>query len=83
MGQGVLQKGEPFMAFDDIRAQIIDLLERMTNQPHDLHEVEQMVRERLNELRAEGMPLPDDLVDLEQRLDAEFARHKKPPLREG
>jgi len=69
------------MAFDDIRAQIIDLLEKMTNQPHDLHELEEMVRERLNELRAEGLPLPDDLVELEERLDAEFRKLNKPPLR--
>lgn len=68
------------MAFDDIKAQIFDLLEKMTNQPQDLHELEEMVRERLNELRAEGLPLPDDLVDLEQRIEAEFAKHKKPPL---
>jgi predicted nucleic acid-binding Zn-ribbon protein len=68
------------MALNDIKAQIIDLLERMTNQPHDAHELEEMVRERLNELRAEGMPLPEDLVDLEQRLDAEFAKRKKPPI---
>ena len=50
------------MAYDDIKAKIIDLLEKMTNQPHDMHELEEMVRERLNELRAEGMPLPEDLV---------------------
>ena len=69
------------MAFDDIRAKIIDLLEKMTNQPHDMHELEEMVRERLNELRAEGMPLPDDLVDLEKKLDAEFVKQGKRPLR--
>jgi predicted nucleic acid-binding Zn-ribbon protein len=69
------------MAFDDIRAKIIDLLEKMTNQPHDMHELEEMVRERLNELRAEGMPLPDDLVELEKKLDAEFVKQGKKPLR--
>jgi len=69
------------MAFDDIRAKIIDLLEKMTNQPHDLHELEEMVRERLNELEAEGLPLPDDLVVLEQQLETEFERLGKTPLR--
>ncbi len=69
------------MAFDDIKAQIIDLLEKMTNQPHDLHELEEMVRERLNELRAEGLPLPEDLVALEQKLEAEFEKQGKKPLR--
>ncbi len=70
------------MAFDDIKVQIIDLLEKMNNQPHDLHELEEMVRERLNELRAEGMPLPDDLVELEQTLEAELEKRGKKPLRE-
>ena len=69
------------MAFDDIRMQIIDLLERMTNQPHDLHELEEMVRERLNQLKAEGMPLPEDLVALEKKLEAEFEKQGKRPLR--
>ncbi len=69
------------MAFDDIRAKIIDLLGKMTNQPHDYHELEEMVRERLNELKAEGLPLPDDLVELEQKLEAELEKQGKKPLR--
>jgi hypothetical protein len=31
--------------------------------------VHEQLREKLNELRAMGMPLPDDLVALEKRLD--------------
>ena len=69
------------MAFDDIRAKIIDLLEKMTNQPHDYRELEEMVRERLNELRAEGLPLPEDLVELERKLDAAFEKQGKTPIR--
>lgn len=68
------------MAFDDIKAQIIDLLEKMTNQPHDMHELEEMVRERLNELRAEGLPLPDDLVELEKTLEVELEKQGKKPI---
>jgi hypothetical protein len=30
------------------------------------------IRERFNEMRAFGMPLPDDLVRLEKELEAEF-----------
>lgn len=29
----------------------------------------QQIRERLNQLRAEGLPIPDDLVELEKRLE--------------
>ncbi len=35
------------------------------------------LREKLNELRAMGMPLPDDLVALEKRLEERFP--KTPP----
>ena len=37
-----------------------------------MHEVHENLREKLNELRAMGMPLPDDLVELEKRLEADF-----------
>ncbi|NGO53680.1 hypothetical protein [Allomesorhizobium camelthorni] len=57
------------MALEQIKAQISLLLEGMINQPEDEHEIHEQLREKLNELRAMGMPLPDDLVALEKRLD--------------
>ena len=60
------------MALEEIKAQISLLLEQMVNQPEDQHEVQEQLRERLNEMRAMGMPLPDDLVELERRLEADF-----------
>jgi len=60
------------MALEEIKAQISLLLEQMVNQPEDVHEVHENLREKLNELRAMGMPLPDDLVELEKRLEADF-----------
>ncbi|WP_353643499.1 hypothetical protein [Mesorhizobium sp. WSM2239] len=57
------------MALEQIKAQISLLLEGMVNQPADDHEVREQLREKLNELRAMGMPLPDDLVALEKSLD--------------
>jgi hypothetical protein len=60
------------MAFESIKAEISLLLEQMTNQPHDKHELAEQVREMLNELKASGMPLPEDLVELEARLEREF-----------
>ncbi len=50
------------MALEEIKAQIALLFEEMVNQPEDEHEVLERLREKLNELRAMGMPLPDDLV---------------------
>jgi hypothetical protein len=60
------------MAFENIKAEIAMLLSEMVNQPEDNHEVHEQLREKLNEIRAMGMPLPDDLVELEKRLDAGF-----------
>ncbi|WP_343313246.1 hypothetical protein AAIB41_10300 [Brucella sp. BE17] len=60
------------MAFEDIKAEIALLFEQMVNQPEDVHEIRETVREKLNALRASGMPLPEDLVELEQRLEKDF-----------
>lgn len=60
------------MALEQLKAQISLLLEEMVNQPQDEHEVHEQLREKLAELRAMGLPLPDDLVELERRLDADF-----------
>jgi hypothetical protein len=59
------------MAFESIKAEIDLLLAAMINQPEDIREIREQVREKLNELRAMGMPLPADLVAREARLDQE------------
>jgi hypothetical protein len=61
------------MAFEKLMAQISLLVTQMENQPHDKHELYLQLRERLSEIRAVGMPLPEDLVRLEEELEAEFA----------
>jgi hypothetical protein len=60
------------MAFESIKAEIDLLLAAMINQPEDAREIHEQVREKLNELRAVGMPLPADLVALEEKLDADL-----------
>jgi hypothetical protein len=40
----------------------------MESEPDDLHEVHLKLQELLRQFRATGMPLPDDLVRLEQQL---------------
>jgi hypothetical protein len=61
------------MAFDDLKAELALLINQMENQPEDRHELYQQIRERLNEMRAFGMPLPEDLVKFEEQLEAQFA----------
>ena len=60
------------MTFDEFTAEIGLLLTRMQNEPQDAHEIYQTLKERLNEMRAYGMPLPQDLLELERQLEAEF-----------
>ena len=51
----------------------------MRKEPEDPHEIYLALREKLNELKAFGMPLPDDLVQLANSLEAEFAAEQKAP----
>ena len=52
----------------DLTAAISVLMEEMESEPDDLHEVHLKLQELLRQFRATGMPLPDDLVRLEQQL---------------
>jgi hypothetical protein len=65
------------MSFEDLQAQIAYLVNQMENQPQDLHELHEQIHEKLNELKAYGMPLPKDLVDLDNKLEAYFAQNVK------
>lgn len=60
------------MAFEEIKAEIGLLFEQMVNQPQDVHEVRETIREKLRLLRATGMPVPQDLVELEKRIEQDF-----------
>jgi len=62
------------MAFEDVQAELGLLLTQLENErrPEDRHEIYLVVMRKLNELRAYGMPLPKDLVELEQHLEREF-----------
>jgi hypothetical protein len=60
------------MAFEDVKSELGILLTQMQNEPQDRHELYLQLMEKLNELKAFGMPLPEDLVALEKALEAEF-----------
>ncbi len=60
------------MALEAFKAEIGLLLQEMVNQPQDRHELQEQLREKLQEMRAMGMPLPTELVELEKRLDDDF-----------
>jgi hypothetical protein len=64
------------MPFEDKEAELGLLLSRMQNQPQDAHELYELVRQKLNEMKAYGMPLPEDLVQFERDLETEFLAEK-------
>jgi hypothetical protein len=65
------------MAFENAKVEIAMLMAALRDAPHDRHELYLEIMQKLNELRAYGMPLPDDLVELEHRLEQEFAAERR------
>ncbi len=60
------------MAFENIKIAIEMLMDQASETPEDAHQIYEEVREKLAELKGLGLPLPADLVALEQKLEAEF-----------
>lgn len=60
------------MALEDLEARLSYLLTSIEENPEDLHELHELVQQKLQQLKAMGLPLPDDLVALQQRLEADF-----------
>lgn len=58
------------MAMDstELMAALNLLAEQLDHQPDDLHEVHMKIREMINELKATGMPVPEDLVRFDEEL---------------
>ena len=61
------------MSFEVIKAEIGMLLSQLVDRPHDRHELEIMLRAKLDALKAFNLPLPDDLAGLEAMLERELA----------
>ena len=73
----VAREEEQPMALEEIEAEISLLVTQMENQPEDRRELYLVLREKLNELRAFGMPVPDNLLKMEQELEAEFSEERR------
>jgi hypothetical protein len=65
------------MSFEDLKAELSLLFDEMEGDQGDRHEIYLRIREKLEALKAMGMPLPEDLVRLEESLEAEFAADLK------
>lgn len=62
------------MSFEPLKARIALMLEEATYQPEDLHEMREVLREQIAELRAQNQTVPEDLQELAERLDDAFSK---------
>jgi hypothetical protein len=69
----IIRKGT-LMAFEDLDAEITYLLDVMEGDQGDLREIEFRLRQALAMLRAEGLPVPEDLEKFEAALDKLLSR---------
>ncbi len=60
------------MALEEFKARIALLLDVAADRPEDAHALQEQVREQLEGLKGMGMPLPQDLVELERALEEDF-----------
>jgi hypothetical protein len=62
------------MAFEEFRLQLAMLMDEIARNPSDAHELQETLREKLAEMQALGLPLPEDLVGLEEYLEQDLER---------
>ena len=62
------------MTMDDLDAEISYLMEQMEGEPGDSHEIFFRLKQILDTLRAEGLPVPENLAKLEKDLDERFKK---------
>jgi hypothetical protein len=60
------------MALEELQAQIAYLLTSIEDNPEDMHELHELIRQKLAQIKALGLPLPADLVALEEQLEKSF-----------
>ena len=66
------------MAFDNLEAELALLINQMDTPPENPHELYLRIFEKLNEFKALGLPLPNDLVRVEKELEAYFKEQDAP-----
>jgi hypothetical protein len=58
------------MAFEALKIRLLMMLDEATHQPEDLHELQEELREEIAGFKAQGLPVPEDIAQLEARLEA-------------
>jgi hypothetical protein len=62
------------MAFENFRVKLAMILDEIAANPDNAHELQESLREKLAEMQALGLPLPEDLVGLEEYLEQDLER---------
>jgi len=65
------------MDLEDFEAALSLLVDEMEGEQGDRHEIFVRIQQMLSTMRAEGLPVPEDLVRLEQELAEEFEAEMK------
>lgn len=65
------------MDIDALKAEISLLLTQMENQPQNSRELHEQMREKINEMRAFGMPIPEDFLQFEKKLEEDLLSDTK------
>ena len=65
------------MAFESLIEKINLFLSDVENEPEDAHEMLEQLHLELNQMRATGQPIPDDLARLEKQLEEEFTERSE------
>lgn len=61
------------MAFEQLKAGIALILEEIEKRPEDRHVLHEELRSKIAEMHALGLPVPDDILRLEDELEQEEA----------
>jgi hypothetical protein len=69
-------KERQLMALEELKAQIALLLSSLEDNPEDPRELHEMIRQHLAQIKAMGLELPADLIELDAKLERDFERRK-------
>jgi hypothetical protein len=55
--------------FEDLKASITLIMQEIAARPEDRHILQEALREKISELRTMGLPVPQDILKLEEALE--------------
>lgn len=55
--------------FEDLKASISLIMQEIAERPEDRHILQEALREKISELRTMGLPVPQDILRLEEALE--------------